>query len=59
MKEPRPFEKIDNQESLPLYYAHEKKAWINSEIFITWLQNEFVPTLEKHLKDNNLPKKLC
>ena len=30
---------------------------MNSEIFKTWFQNEFVPTVEKHLKDNNLPRK--
>ena len=29
---------------------------MNSEIFKAWFQNEFVPTVEKHLKDN-LPRK--
>ena len=56
-KKPRAFKKLKNQESLPLYYTHQKKAWMNSEIFKTWFQNEFVPTVEKHLKDNNLPRK--
>ena len=56
-KKPRAFKKLKNQESLPLYYTHQKKAWMNSEIFKTRFQNEFVPTVEKHLKDNNLPRK--
>jgi hypothetical protein len=30
---------------------------MNSEIFKTWFKNEFVPTVEKHLKNNNLPRK--
>ncbi|XP_044311435.1 jerky protein homolog-like [Varanus komodoensis] len=56
-KKPRAFKKLKNRESLPLYYTHQKKAWMNSEIFKTWFQNEFVPTVEKHLKENNLPRK--
>ena len=30
---------------------------MNSEIFKAWFHNEFVLTVEKHLKDNNLPRK--
>ena len=56
-KKPRAFKKLENQESLLLYYTHQKKAWMNSEIFKTWFQNEIVPTVDKHLKDNNLSRK--
>lgn len=30
---------------------------MNSEIFKRWFRNEFVPSVEKHLKANNLPRK--
>ncbi|XP_055933623.1 jerky protein homolog-like [Argiope bruennichi] len=53
-KKPRDFK---NLESLPVYYKYHEKALMNSEIFKTWFQNEFVPAVEKHLKNNNLPRK--
>ncbi|MGP1927495.1 MAG: hypothetical protein ACTS84_00920 [Arsenophonus sp. NC-LC2-MAG3] len=30
---------------------------MNTEIFKTWFQNEFVPTVEKHLIDKNFLRK--
>lgn len=56
-KKPRAFKNLRNTESLPLWYTHQKKAWMNSEIFRLWFQKEFVPSVEKYLNDNNLPRK--
>lgn len=48
---------MKHEESLPLYYAHQKKAWMNSEIIKIWFQSECVSTVGKHLKDNKLSRK--
>lgn len=56
-KKPRAFKKLKKDESLPLYYTHQKKAWMNSEIFKNWFHSEFVPKVEKFLKENDLPRK--
>ncbi|XP_054284043.1 jerky protein homolog-like [Macrosteles quadrilineatus] len=56
-KKPRAFKNLKKDEVLPLWYTNQQKAWMNSAIFKTWFFNEFVPSVEKHLAANNLPRK--
>lgn len=56
-RKPRAFKNLKDLSSLPLHYTHQKKAWMNGEIFKNWFEQEFVPQVEKHLADNNLPRK--
>jgi len=56
-KKPRAFKKIKKDDELPLWYTNQQKAWMNSAIFKTWFFNEFVPSVEKYLASNNLPRK--
>lgn len=44
-------------DELPVWYTNQQKAWMNSTIFKTWFFSEFVPSVEKHLAANNLPRK--
>lgn len=56
-KTPRAFKKLKQTDTLPLWYTNQKKAWMNSFIFKTWFEKEFVPAVEKNLAANNLPRK--
>jgi hypothetical protein len=56
-KKPRSF-KGTEAKNLPVNYYHNKKsAWMNSEIFKLWFDNDFVPQVRKYLKSNDLPQK--
>lgn len=55
-KNPRAFKTI-SKHALPVKYFNQKSAWMTSEIFKEWFFKEFVPSTEKFLKDNNLPRK--
>ena len=35
--------------ALPVKYYAQKSAWVNSTIFADWFQEEFVPSVKKHL----------
>lgn len=37
-------------DALPVYYAHQKNAWISSDLFQKWFYDEFVPSVERFLK---------
>lgn len=52
---PRPLKDCIN--SLPVYYTHQKKAWMNSLIFETWFKNEFIPKVTKFLQEKKVPIK--
>uniref|UniRef100_H9GL84 HTH CENPB-type domain-containing protein n=1 Tax=Anolis carolinensis TaxID=28377 RepID=H9GL84_ANOCA len=41
----------------PVKYYNQKNAWMTSEIFKDWFFKEFVPSTEKFLKENDLPRK--
>ncbi|XP_071574415.1 jerky protein homolog-like [Temnothorax nylanderi] len=53
---PRALKNI-NHEALPAYYAHQKSAWMSSDLFKKWFFDQFVPSAEKFLKKNGLPRK--
>lgn len=55
-KNPRAFKAI-SKHVLPVKYFNQKSAWMSSEIFKEWFFKEFVPSTEKFLKENNLPRK--
>ncbi|XP_062829389.1 zinc finger protein with KRAB and SCAN domains 7 [Anolis carolinensis] len=42
---------------IPVKYYNQKNAWMTSEIFKDWFFKEFVPSTEKFLKENYLPRK--
>nr|CAI5825186.1 unnamed protein product [Callosobruchus analis] len=48
-KKPRTFKNIHP----PVYYRNQKIAWTNQAIFKEWFQNEFVPSVKKHLRNSN------
>jgi len=56
-KKPRAFKKLKKDEELLLWYTNQQKSWMNSAIFKSWFFSEFVPTVEKRLAENNLPRK--
>lgn len=44
-------------DSLPVYYTHQKKAWMNTTIFETWFKEEFTPKVRDFLNRRNVPIK--
>lgn len=50
---PRAIKNI-SKESLPVYYTNQKKAWMDSEIFVRWFKNKFVPTVKAFLDKQGL-----
>ncbi|XP_053594972.1 jerky protein homolog-like isoform X1 [Microplitis demolitor] len=40
---------------LPVYYRHQTKASMDTEIFEEWFKNEFVPKVTRYLTKENLP----
>lgn len=44
-------------EALPVHYAHQKNSWMSRELFQEWFFKHFVPSVEKFLKKNGLPRK--
>lgn len=55
-KNPRALKNI-NHDTLPLIYRAKKSAWMDSFIFKSWFFDNFVPSVTRYLKDNNLPRK--
>ena len=52
-KNPRCFKGL-SPSAFPLWYTHQKKAWMNSDTFKQCFFHEFVPATTKYLKDRNL-----
>jgi len=52
-KTPRCFRSL--KESLPVKYANQKSAWMNSKIFEEWFFNDFVPSAKSHNVKHGLP----
>ncbi|KFD63340.1 hypothetical protein M514_07271 [Trichuris suis] len=44
-KKPRSFK---NTRNLPVVYSSQRKAWMNSEIFIDWFKKTFIPEVKKY-----------
>ena len=51
---PRCFKNV-NKKALPVHYFSQKNAWINTDIFLDWFHNQFVPSVTKHLQQQGLP----
>jgi len=51
-KTPRCFKNI---RSLPVEYDHQKKAWMNGEIFKRWYEKQFIPEVKKY--QNSIDKR--
>lgn len=56
-KNPRAFKQLSNRSTLPVYYTHQKSAWMNSTIFKTWFDEKFVPDVTQFLESKNLPRR--
>ncbi len=41
--------------SLPVKYYAQKNAWVDTNIFTDWFENQFVPSAKKHLTEKGLP----
>lgn len=53
-KKPRVFKNFKGS-SLPVwYYRDQRSAWMNRAIFSECFHSQFVPQVDKHLKENNL-----
>lgn len=46
-KNPRCFKNV----KVPLIYANQQKAWMNTDVFINWYENTFIPEVQKFQKD--------
>lgn len=52
---PRAFK--DCRYELPVVYKNHGSAWMTQEIFRQWFHDNFVPAVQAHLKEINLPPK--
>lgn len=55
-KKPRAFKHV-NVNNLPVWYKSQSNAWMDGTIFKEWFYDQFVPSVEKHMKQKNLPRK--
>ena len=53
---PRCFNNV-NRSALPVIYANQTKAWMNTAIFTSWFFDQFVPSVRAYLKEKNLSEK--
>lgn len=53
---PRCLKNVDRS-ALPLLYRSQKKAWMNSSIFMAWFFEQFVPSVKKYLRGKGLSEK--
>jgi len=51
-KNPRCF-KHNNRDNLPVIYCNQSNAWVNAVIFTEWFQENFVPTLQRQLQEED------
>jgi len=47
-----------NKHLLPVYWMHNKKAWITKVLFLQWFYNCFLVEVKKYLDDKGLPFKV-
>ncbi|CAM1327229.1 Uncharacterised protein at_DN1968 [Pycnogonum litorale] len=47
-----------NNNSLPVYWRSNRKAWVTKSLFEDWFVNCFCPEIEKYLKSQNLAFKV-
>lgn len=53
---PRALKNLSPQ-TLPVYYTHQKSAWMDSVLFKRWFYDQFVPEVSRFLKKQHLPVK--
>jgi hypothetical protein len=46
-----------NKENLPVDYYVQASAWMDTEIFVKWFKDTFVPLVKEYLKSKNLEEK--
>lgn len=54
---PRAFKNV-SKHMLPVYYRHNKKAWMTSALFEDWFLNCFIPQTREYFRQNNIPFKI-
>jgi hypothetical protein len=42
--------------NLPIHYASQETAWMDSEIFKNWFHSHFIPAVRQHLSQQGLPE---
>lgn len=52
-KQPRAFKNVN----LPVLYKNQTKGWMTKALFTEWFHSDFVPSVTKFLKKQNLPTK--
>ena len=55
-KNPKCFQRV-NMDLLPVQYFAQKNAWMNTDIFLEWFQDSFVPYVRKELTSLGLENK--
>ncbi len=53
---PRALNKI-NPKNIPVYYKNQRSAWMNTDLFKIWFEEQFVPKVRTFLKLRGLPEK--
>ena len=43
---------------MPFKYSANKKAWMNTNLWIQWLRERFVPEVKKYIKQLGIPAKV-
>lgn len=54
---PRAFKNV-SKHTLPVYYRHNKKAWMTSALFEDWFLNCFIPQAREYCRQNNISFRL-
>lgn len=52
------FKNLQDKYSLPIWYTHQNKAWMNCDI-LKAVFSEFVPSAEKYFENNDSEKLFC
>lgn len=53
---PRPLKDI-RQDRLPVFYKHQKSAWMSASLFELWFNEQFAPKVRDFLASKGLPQK--
>jgi transposase-like protein/uncharacterized protein CbrC (UPF0167 family) len=50
--------KNKNKNCLPVFWQHNKKAWMTAILFLEWFHQCFIPEVKKYLEEKGLPFKV-
>ena len=56
-KNPRAL-KNKNKNCLPVFWQHNKKAWMTATLFLEWMHQCFIPETKKYLEEKGIPFKV-